>query len=76
MQLGKGATLCDLTVRGAAQAGVLADGVSNVTVERVRVRNCGSGLLARDAGGSSFRNLIIADCYAGVNFSHCTTARW
>ena len=74
VKLGAAASADDLTVSGAAQAGVLVDGVSGVNVARVRVRGCGSGLLARDAVGCRFSNLLIADCYAGVNLAHCTAS--
>ena len=58
VKLGSAATLCDLTVRGAVQAGVWVEGANGVTVERVRVRSCGSGLLARDAANSRFSNQL------------------
>ena len=66
------ARISDLAVASAAQAGVRLDGASNVAVERVLVRNCGSGVLARNGSKIALRNLVLADNYAGVNLARIT----
>jgi len=72
IKLGNNAVLSDLTIANAAQAGLWVEGVATVRIARIRVRSCGSGLLARDAAGFQASNLIIAGCYAGINLTHCT----
>jgi nitrous oxidase accessory protein NosD len=59
-------SVSDLTVRGAAQAGIVADGLAGGAVERVVVRGCGSGLVVRDTRGLQVRNVVLADNAAGV----------
>jgi hypothetical protein len=74
LKLGSSAVVCDLTLSGATQVGLLVDGAKGATLERVRVRKCGSGILARRAAGCTVRNAVVADNYAGVNFTDCTGA--
>ena len=66
-----GATVSDLAVVGASQGGIVLDGADGVTVQRVSVRHCGSGLIARGAGGCVLNNLILADCRAGASLLRC-----
>ncbi len=74
VRLGAGAALCDLSLTGAIQVGVLVEGVSGVTIERMRVRKCGSGVLVRRATSCAVRNVVVADNYAGVNFTACKSS--
>ncbi len=64
----------NLGVTGAAQYGLLLDGAAGKTVERVMLRHCGSGLIARDCSDCSFRNLILGGNGAGVSLTSCTRA--
>lgn len=65
------ARLSDLAVVEASQGGVVLDGASGVTVQRVSVRHCGSGLIARGASNCALGNLILGDCRAGANLLRC-----
>ncbi|MEI6519634.1 MAG: right-handed parallel beta-helix repeat-containing protein [bacterium] len=74
VKLGNSANLSDVTITKAAQAGVWVEDVINTCIERVYIRYCGSGLLARNATECKASNLIIADCYSGVNFTRCISS--
>ena len=68
------ASVSDLAVVNATQAGLLLDGASDAVVERVLVRKCGSGVLMRNASNCSLRNMILANNYSGVNIARTTAS--
>ncbi|MGA2620149.1 MAG: right-handed parallel beta-helix repeat-containing protein [Thermoguttaceae bacterium] len=55
------ATISDLAVAGARQTGILLDGASKVTIERVAVRQCMNGLILRNADGCRLQNLLVTN---------------
>lgn len=65
------AKISDLTVLNAVQAGIKVDGAAGLTLERLGVRHCGAGLMARGAADGRFQNLVLADNGAGVSLTDC-----
>jgi len=65
------AKVSDLTILNADQAGLLVDGVAGLTLERLVIRHCGCGLIARGAVDGRFQNLVIADNGQGVLLQEC-----
>ena len=61
------ASVSDLTIINSVQAGLFIDGAQALTIERVRVRRCGSALVINNATGCTFRNLVLADNKSGVS---------
>jgi DNA-binding beta-propeller fold protein YncE len=64
------ASVSDLTITGATQAGIVVDGAANLTLERVAVRGCGSALVVNKANGCILQNLVLADNKSGVSLSN------
>ena len=62
-------TISDLAVVGARQTGILLDGASKVTIERVAVRRCMNGLILRKADGCRLQNLLSTNNRVAAVFS-------
>ena len=59
-------TISDLTVRGAARAGIAAEGAADLIVRRVRVLNNLIGVLAADSKNVRLENVVAGENRTGI----------
>lgn len=63
---GDGVTISDLSIRAARQSGVLVRGASKVTLARIDVRHCLTGILADGAADLRIENSVAAGNRIGI----------
>jgi DNA-binding beta-propeller fold protein YncE len=66
------ARVSDLTIANSLQAGLLVEGATGLTVERVSVRRCGSALVVNRASQCVFQNLLLIENRSGVSLANST----
>jgi parallel beta-helix repeat protein len=66
---GDGVTIGDLSIRGARQSGVLVRGAAQVTLARIEIRDCLTGILADGAADLRIENSVVSGNRTGIALS-------
>jgi len=66
-----GASITDLTIRGAARPGLAVVDSADVRVERVRVLACGVGISFSGVTGGRVANAVVAENQIGIVIAKC-----